>query len=230
MTTKKVREIMTKDVIAVAPKTTIREAAQLMVDHGISGLPVVNDDGRMVGIVTEGDLILRQKPERKVPWWDLSLGPGEELAREYQKAHGTTVAEVMTRAVLSIGPDLPIESAADLLDGHRIRRLPVIEDGRLVGIVSRGDLIKTLAAAPAREGGHLPDLRLVEEMKERLAREPWVSRGIVVHASDGIVSLWGLIETEAEKAALETMARSIEGSRGVENHLVVRSEIPQSYV
>lgn len=226
----KVREIMTKDVIAVAPKTTIRDAAGLMVDHGISGLPVVTDDGRMVGIVTEGDLILRQKPERKVPWWDLSLSPGEELAREYQKLHGMTVAEVMTRAVVWIGPDAPIESAAELLDRHRIRRLPVIEDSRLVGIVSRADLIKALAAAPAREERRFPDRRLVEEMKERLVREPWASHGIAVHASDGVLSLWGLVETEAEKAALETMARSIEGTRGIENHLVVRSEIPHSYV
>ena len=225
----KVREIMTKDVIAVSPKTTIREAARLMVDHGISGLPVVNDDGNTVGILTEGDLILRQKPERKVPWWDLSLGAGEELAREYQKLHGMSVGEVMTRAVVWIGPDLPIESAAELLDRHRIRRLPVIEHGRLVGIVSRADLIKALAAAPPREDAAPSDVRLAGEMRTRLARERWVSGGIAISAREGILSLWGLVETAAEKAALETMARSIDGCRGVESHMVVRSEIPQSY-
>ncbi len=226
----KIREIMTKDVIAVAPKTEIREAARLMVDHGVSGLPVINDEGTLVGILTEGDLILRQKPQQKVPWWDLSLGPGEGLAQEYQKAHGTTAGEVMTRAVVSIGPDLPIEAAAGLMDRHRIRRLPVIEDGHLVGIVSRADLIKALAAAPARAEVASSDVRLEKEMKTRLAHEPWVSGGVAVEAREGILSLWGFVETEAERAALETMARSIEGSRGVENHLVSRSKIPHSYV
>jgi CBS domain-containing protein len=226
----KVEEIMTRKVITVRPEATIHEAAQLMVDHAVNGLPVVDEGGKVVGIVSEGDLILRQRPRERIPWWRLFFGDGEQLARDYQKAHGTTVAEVMTRSVICVDPNLPIESAALILDERRISRLPVVADGRLVGIVSRGDLIKALAKAPAGEGAPLSDSQIVSEMKHRLSEEPWVTnRGIVVHAKDGILSLWGLVATGAEKSAIETMARAIEGAKGIDSHLVVKSEIPYHY-
>ena len=226
----KVEEIMTKDVITVSPKTPIHEAAELMIDHGVSGLPVVDDAGSVVGIVSEGDLILREKPRERTPWWRLFFGDAERLAREYQKAHGMTVGEVMTRSLIAVSPDFPIESAALILDQHRIRRVPVVADGQLLGILSRGDLIKALAKAPARAGGQPSDERLVREMRARLAEEPWVSnRGIVAQAKDGVLSLWGLVLTETEKSAVETMARTIEGSKGIDSHLVVKSEFPYRY-
>ena len=226
----KVEEIMTKDVITVSPKTPIHEAAALMIDHGVSGLPVVDDAGSVVGIVSEGDLILREKPRERMPWWKAFFGDAERLAREYQKAHGMTVGEVMTRSLIAVSPDLPIESVALILDQHRIRRVPVVADGQLLGIVSRGDLIKALAKAPARAGGQPSDERLVREMRARLAEEPWISnRGIVVQTKDGVISLWGLVLTETEKSALETMARTIEGSKGIDSHLVVKSEFPYRY-
>lgn len=225
-----VEEIMTKDVIAVSPKTPVHEAAELMVDHGISGLPVVDDEGDVVGIVSEGDLILREKPGERMPWWRAFFSDAEKLARDYQKAHGTTVAEVMTRSVIKVSPDLPIESVALILDEHKIRRVPVVAGGRLVGIVSRGDLIKALAKAPPRAESQPSDERLVREMRARLAAEPWVStRGIVIEAKGGVLLLWGLVLTEAEKSALETTARAIEGSKGIESHLVVKAEFPYRY-
>ncbi len=226
----KVEEIMTRDVITASPGNSIHEAARLMVDHGVSGLPVVGDDGSVIGIVSEGDLIVRQKPRERLPWWRVFFDTGEKLAREYQKAAGTTVGEIMTRSVITVSPDLPIESVAVVLDQHRIRRVPVVADGRLVGIVSRGDLIKALSTAPAPAGAPPSDTRLIEEMRARLAREPWVSnRGIVIQAKDGVLALWGLVQTAAEKSALETMAHTIEGCKGIENNLVVKSEIPYRY-
>ena len=226
----RVEEIMTKDVITVSPKTPIHEAAELMIDHGVSGLPVVDDAGSVVGIVSEGDLILREKPRERAPWWRLFFGDAERLAREYQKAHGMTVGEVMTRSLIAVSPDFPIESAALILDQHRIRRVPVVADGQLLGILSRGDLIKALAKAPVRAGGQPSDERLVREMRARLAEEPWVSnRGIVVQAKDGELSLWGLVLTETEKSAVETMARTIEGCKGIDSHLVVKSDFPYRY-
>jgi CBS domain-containing protein len=153
-----IEEVMTRDVITVGPTAPIHKAAQLMVEHGVSGLPVVNDDGRLVGIVSEGDLILRQKRRGKRPWWRRFFEDGEQLAREYQKAMGTTVGEVMTRRVVSISPVWGIETAATILQNRRIRRLPVVLDGQIVGIVTRADLIKALITekALATEGGRCP--------------------------------------------------------------------------
>jgi len=145
-----VEEVMTRDVITVSPTTSIHQAARLMVEHGVSGLPVVDDDGRLVGIISEGDLILRQTRREDRPWWRSFFENGEQLAREYQKAVGTTVGEVMTRSVATISPVWGIEMAAAILQNRRIRRLPVVRDGQLVGIVSRADLIKALATEVGR--------------------------------------------------------------------------------
>jgi CBS domain-containing protein len=225
----KVEEIMTRDVITVRADTPIHAAARLMVDHGVSGLPVVDEGGAVVGILSEGDLILRQKPRERLPWWRLFFADGERLAREYQKAAGTTVREVMTRSVVCVDPALPIESAAAIIDQRGIRRLPVVDDGQLVGIVSRGDLIKALAAAPAWAGVSLTDAALEREMKDRLAREPWASRGILIQATGGVLRLSGLVASETEKSALETMARAIEGCKGVESDLAIEAGKPYHY-
>ena len=226
----KVEDIMSKDVITVTPKTSVHGAARLMVDHAISGLPVVDDMGNVVGIVSEGDLILQEKPRQRLPWWRVFFGDAERLAREYQKAHGITVAEVMTRSLITVSPDLSIESVALILDQHRIRRVPVVADSQLVGIVSRGDLIKALSVAPVALAAESSADRLVSEMRARLAQELWISnRGIVVQAKDGVISFWGLVLTETEKSAVETMARSIEGCKGIESHLVVKAEFPYRY-
>lgn len=226
----KVEEIMTRDVITVAPQTPIHEAARLMADHGISGLPVVDEQGKLVGVLSEGDLILRQRARPRVPWWRAFFQEGERLAREYQKATGTTVAEVMTSAVISVSPDLPIEAAALILDQRRIRRVPVLAGGRVVGIVSRGDLVKVLAKAPRPAGGPTSDSQLVSEMRARLEKESWVSHhGIVVDAKNGELLIWGLVASQAEKSAVETMARSVPGVRGIQSRLHVESEAPYSY-
>jgi CBS-domain-containing membrane protein len=227
---KTVAEVMTRDVIAVAPGTTIHRAAELLVDHGISGFPVVNDQGAVVGILSEGDLIVRQRPRPRPSFWHLFFQDGERLAREYQKAVGTTVAEVMTTIVVSIRSDAPLEAAAALLDQHKIRRLPVMDDGRLTGIVSRGDLVKALAAATPVAPGTVSDAQLVKEMKTRMDREAWVSSlALIIEAKDGVLVLWGLAESEAERSALETMARSIPGCRSVDNKAVVRSKLFSRY-
>ena len=226
----KIEEIMTRDVITVAPQTPIHEAARLMVDHGVSGLPVVDEQGKLVGVLSEGDLILRQRARPRVPWWRTFFQDGERLAREYQKAAGTTVAEVMTNAVISVSPDLPIEAAALILDQRRIRRVPVVANGSVVGIVSRGDLVRVLARAPRPAGGPTSDSQLVSEMRSRLEKEPWVSHhGIVVDARNGELVIWGLVASKAEKSAVETMARSVPGVKGVRSQLHVESEAPYSY-
>lgn len=217
-----IEQIMTREVVTVTPATSIQSAAKLMADHGISGLPVVDEHRHLVGIVSEGDLILRQRSWSRRPWWRGFFDDAESLAREYGKVVGTTVGEVMTRAVVSISPVFGVETAASILHARGFRRLPVVHDGTLVGIISRGDLVRALATAVPATAAR-SDTQLVEEMKTRLAAEPWASTaGFVVHAQRGVIFLWGVVPTEAEKAALETMARAIEGCTGVANDLVVR--------
>ena len=223
----KVQDIMTRDVITVGPETPVHDAARLMVDHRVSGLPVVDENGHVVGVVSEGDLIVRRKPREEMPWWRTFFADPGALARQYQKAAGTTVAEVMTRPVISAPSSLPIESAALILDRHRIRRVPIVDDGRLVGIVSRGDLVKAIAMAEPAPASERSDDQLVKEMHERLAQEPWVPKhAIVVHADAGKLVLWGMVGTAAEKSALETMARAVTGVTAVESHLTVGPPIP----
>lgn len=225
----KIKDVMTRRVITVPPDTPIHEAARLMTQHRVSGLPVVDGTGRLVGIISEGDLILRQKPREVGGWWRVFFDDGERLAREYRKAVGTTVGEVMTKAVISVSPDLPLSSAASILDKRHVRRLPVVSNGTLLGIVSRGDLVKALAAAPPA-GMSVPDAQLVTEMRARMAREPWADgHAVVVQAREGRLSLLGFVGTHEEKAALETMARAIDGCRGVDSRLAVRSELPYHY-
>jgi CBS domain-containing protein len=217
---------MTRDVITVKPEASIDSAAQMMVNHGVSGLPVVDDKGNIVGIVTERDLILRQKAPERTPWWKAFFMDAERLARDYQKAHGVTVAEIMSQPVIQVVPDTPVEAAAAILDQLRIGRLPVLAAGQLAGIVSRADLIKALAAAAPAKAVAVSDQELASAMKSRLKREPWVSnRNIAIRADNGIIGMFGLVESDPERSALETMARSIEGCRGVDDQLVVRAKL-----
>lgn len=149
-----VEDVMTRQVITVRPETTIQAAARLMVANRVSGLPVIDESGRVVGMISDGDLILRQRRRKIRPWWRLLFENRERLVREYEKMAGLTVGDVMTRPALMISPVFGIEIAAAILDNRQIRRLPVVRDGQLVGIVSRGDLIKALAASaqpPATE-------------------------------------------------------------------------------
>ena len=220
----KAQDVMTRDTITVAPATSVRDAARLMVDHGVSGLPVVDDRGGLVGIVSEGDLIIRQRPRTRLPWWQMFLDDGERLARDYTKAVGLTCGEVMTREVITVAPETEIEAIATLLDARRIRRVPVVHERRLVGIVSRGDLVKMLAATPAPSPIEAPDADLVREMDARLQAEPWVRRSqIAVHADRGVISIWGMVSSRAEKSAIEAMARSVPGVKDVASHVLVRS-------
>lgn len=224
----RVEDVMSADVITVGPEVFVHKAARLMSDHGVSGLPVVDADGRLIGIVTEGDIILRQAGPRARHWWQRFFADPDALARDYQKAAGTTVGEVMTRAVVSVGPDVGIDTAARILHDRGLRHVPVLRDGRLVGILARGDLVKALAATPVFNVW-APDDELVNAMRKRIKAEPWTSVGIVVEASDGVITLWGPVASEAERSALETMARAIPGCRGVVNRLIAGLGVAYHY-
>ena len=143
----KAQDIMTREVATVRPETSVREIAALMMEKNISGVPVVSDDGAIVGIVSEGDLLHRAEvgTERKHKWWFQIFADSDAAAREYAKAHGLSARDVMSRYVISVRDDADLRDVADILDSHRIKRVPVLHDGRLVGIISRRDLVRALS-------------------------------------------------------------------------------------
>jgi CBS domain-containing protein len=224
----KVQDVMTADVITVGPEVLVHKAARLMGDHGVSGLPVLDAGGRVIGIVTEGDLILRQAAPRPRHWWQRFFADPEALAHEYQKAAGTTVGEIMTRAVVSVSPTLGVDAAARILYDRGLRRVPVVRDEQLVGILTRGDLVKALAAMPVFVVSASDD-ELVRTMRERMKAEPWTPVGIFVEASDGVIKLSGVTASETERSALETMARAIPGCRAVDNRLLAGVGLAYTY-
>src|SRR5579875_1066813 len=143
----KASDVMTRDVVTISRGTRVREAIRLMLEHRISGLPVVTPTGRVEGILTEGDLLRRSEiatERRHWPWLEFLLGPGRP-ASEYVRTHGRVCDELMSRDVISVTPDAALSDIVELMERHRIKRLPVIENDRLVGIVSRPDLLAALA-------------------------------------------------------------------------------------
>ncbi len=222
----KVREFMNREVVTLRPEDSIQEGARLLTKNCTTALPVVNGDGSIVGMLTEDDLLIRLK-NRRLSWWRTVFTDGAELACEYQKAVGAKVRDVMRPAPAPVDPEASIESAAERLEQGGAGVLPILADGRLVGTVSCGNLVKAVADTPDQTEASRTDDELVAEMKARLAQEAWVSnRSIRIAAKNGVVTLFGMIETEEEKTALGVMAQTIPGCKGVENNLFPKSLLP----
>lgn len=218
------QEIMTRSVATVRRDSSLQDAVTAMLDHGLSGLPVVDDGGRPVGMLSEGDLLRRSElgTERKRPRWLAFLASPGRLAEEYTHTHGRLVADVMTDKVYSVAPDTPLQEVVQLMERHRIKRVPVLENGLLVGIISRANLLRALAlAAPALPAGNRSD----EEIRQRLARElastAWAPRYMVDHVvQNGVVHLYGTILDEREREAICVAARNTPGVKEVHDHMV----------
>ena len=217
-------DVMTHNILSVRPDATIAEAIRLMLDNRISGLPVIDEAGRLVGILTEGDLLRRGETatERHRPrWLEILMGPGR-LAEEYVRTHGRRIAEVMTRNPVSVTPDTPLKEIVELMERHRIKRVPVLDGDAPVGILSRADLLRglagALAAAPAVATS---DEEIRERILAELARAAWVPRdGIAITVENGVVDLNGVILEEKERDALRVAAENVPGVTAVEDHLV----------
>lgn len=219
------RDLMTTAVVTVSPETLVREIARLLLGHRISAVPVVDTDNRILGIVSEGDLMRRAEmgTEWHRSWWLSLTADVDELAREYVKSHGRRADDVMTREVVTVAEDTPAGEIASLLESRRIKRVPVVRDGRLVGIVSRADLLRGLAAHPPEPEGHssTDDRAIREQLLRELRASRWASPASVnVVVKDGAVHLWGLVRTEEERQALRVAASNVPGVRAVEDHLV----------
>jgi CBS domain-containing protein len=217
-----VESIMTTPVISVEPSASIAAAARLMLGQRISGLPVVGSDGTLVGMVSEGDFLRRGElgTERKRSWWlEFLVGPGK-VADEYVHAHGRKVAEVMATNVVTIGRDATLDDVVETMSRRRIKRLPVVENGKLVGIVSRSDLLRAMAdALPAADPAGVDDERIRSDIVRELAKQSWGGRMIHVHVDHGAVELSGAIFDERERQAAHVVAENVSGVKSISDQL-----------
>jgi CBS domain-containing protein len=208
-------DVMVRDVVTVHPDTDVAEAIKLLAEHDVSALPVVGADGRLAGMLSEADLIHRVEigTQTRRPWWLESLTGAGTLAAEFAKSHGKKVGEVMTAGVVAVGEQTPLAEIAALFERKRIKRVPVVRDGKLVGIVSRSNLIQALASAIGQGEEHgEPDRRIREELLSRLAEQEWTDFGDRnVTVSGGVVHPWGLVGSAAEHTALLALAESVPG-------------------
>jgi CBS domain-containing protein len=223
----KAADIMVTDVITVKPDSQVQDVAGLMLANRISALPVVDDAGALVGIVSEGDLLRRNEAGtgHDRAWWLKLLMSRENLAAEYVKEHARKVADVMTRSVVSADPDTSVADIASLLERHRIKRVPIVRNGKVVGIVSRANLVQALATFRKKviAPQSVADAELREKVVARLNSEPWVRPNLVnVTVTDGTVDLWGIVESSVEKQALRVAVEVTPGVKAVNDNVMVR--------
>lgn len=215
-------DVMTTTIISVKPETPIRDAAKVLADHRISGVPVVDAKGSMVGVISEGDLIRRTEldtDERRRSWW-LDLFSSDRNAEDYIKSHARTVQDVMTADVISVDDETPLSEVAHIMEAHRIKRVPVIRDGRLVGIVSRANLVQALASIPEQPTPEVAssDREIRARLMGEIAGQPWAFAGRNVVVSDGVVHLWGIFRSLEAVRAVRVAAEAIPGVKRVEDH------------
>jgi CBS domain-containing protein len=220
----KAQDVMTSPPITVRPDTPVTEIAVLLIERRISGVPVVDESGRIIGIVSEGDLLRRCEigtDRQRSQWLELLVDRGAQAA-DFTKAHGLLARDVMTRDVVSVGPDEDLAEIATLLERRRIKRVPVVRDGVPVGIVSRANILHGVVAGRRGEGAATgtSDAAIRAKIEERLKDEPWadLSRLNIVVA-DGVVHLWGLVGSEEQRRALKIAAETVSGVREVVDHL-----------
>lgn len=210
-------EIMTREVVTVRPETPVAELARLFAERGISGAPVVDAEGNLRGIVTESDLMRRVAvgAERPGLFAGLLADPAER-ARDYARTHGRTAQDVMTTDPLTLGPDVPVDRVAKLLEERDIRRVPIVAAGRLLGVVSRADLLKAVLAAAPDTPAAADDASIRRELSRRLREQPWADRHFL-HAAvkDGHVHFTGFARSEAMAQGLRALAEGVPGVRGV---------------
>lgn len=220
-----VRDVMVAPVITVTPSTTVKEVAELFLEKRISAAPVVESQQRLVGIVSEGDLLHRVEAgtERHRSWWLKGFIGDDTLAAEYVKSHGLKVSDVMTRRVVTATPETPLHEVAALLEKNAIKRVPILENGKLVGIVSRANLIQAVATARKLLDIPLSDTTIRERLLSHLKRQPWAHTALLnVTVNGGVVDLWGVAESAAQRKAIKVAAESTLGVNAVNDNLVIR--------
>ena len=219
-------DIMTQPVISVCSEATIAEAARLMLQHQISGLPVTDARDAVIGVVTEADLLCRAElgtEHRRPRWIEFLIGPGR-LASDYIGAHARKVSEVMTGTVVSVAPQDALPDVVDVMEKRHIKRVPVVDQGRLVGIVSRANLVRALVHRLAEAAASKPsptDEGIRDQVRAVIDREPWGPRfSVDVTVTDGVVQLDGAVTDDRERTALRVAAENVPGVKAIRDHLV----------
>jgi CBS domain-containing protein len=215
-------DIMSINVVTVSPDTHVRDVARKLLDRGVSAVPVVDDQGHILGIISEGDLMRRRESgtERHPSWWLRLVQNPSDTAADYVKTHGHHAKDVMTRNVITVTESTPANEIAEILEKNRIKRVPVMHQGKVVGIVSRANLLHGLIAQKPPKLARRTTTGLRNAVLKEL-RETGVHLMIDVVVSEGVVHLWGVVETEAAKNALQVAAESTEGVESVVNHIGV---------
>jgi CBS domain-containing protein len=217
----KAADVMVRAVVTASPDTTVEGLARLMINLRISGVPVLDKDGRLVGIVSEGDLLRRVETgtEGHPPRWSAPFSSNSGLAAEYVKSHAKRVDDIMTRGVFSVDETATLGDIADLMEAKKVKRVPVLRDDKIVGIVSRADLLKVLASGGVQTADEEQDRAIRRQLLAELQEQKWAdaseSRVVV---TDGIVHLWGIVRSEDERRALRVAAENTPGVRAVEDH------------
>jgi len=221
----KARDVMVSPVITVRPSASVREVAQIFLERRISAVPVVDEHGKLVGIISEGDLMHRAEAgtERKRSWWLQGFTGDETLAAEYVKAHARKVADVMTRHVIYASPDTPLHEIANMLESNSIKRVPIVKNSQVVGIVSRANLIQAVASARKELDIPISDAVIRDKLLANLQGEHWAHTGLLnITVNGGVVDLWGITESDVERKAIRVAAESIPGVCAVHDNLIKR--------
>jgi CBS domain-containing protein len=222
----KAEDVMTRNVHSVSPDLPVDEVAKFMLARKISAVPVLDGSGHLIGMISEGDLMRRAElgTEKERSWW-LRLFVGTDYqAHEFVKSHGRKARDIMTRKVVTANADTPIAEIVSLLEENRIKRVPVVRDGRVIGIVSRANLLRAFASNKMAKAATLADSDrdIQARLLVALEKQPWWhKRACNVVVSDGIVHLWGSTESAEEREAIRVTAENTSGVRGVKNHLNV---------
>ena len=221
------QDIMTRDVVTVEPSTPVHQIATLMTGRRISGMPVVSASGAVVGIVSESDLMHRIETgtQRESKWWLSLFSDPDQMARDYAKTRGLKAEDVMSRNVVSVEFDTPLRKVAEMLDSNRVKRLPVMQGDRLVGLITRSDLVKALLAstsATAEPGAAVSDAAIHTEITKRMNEVTWLDRMFInTVVNDGVVKFHGFIGSNDQRRALHVLAEEVPGVRAVQDELVL---------
>ena len=224
----KAADVMVSTVITVPPEASVQDVANVLMTNRISAVPVVTAGGDLVGIISEGDLIRRVETDtdHRRSWWiELLLGRGP-LAAEYVKSHSRKVSDLMSRDVITARPETPLRDVAGLLEKNGIKRVPIVADGKLVGIVSRANLVQALAVQkkPVEAQPPADDLAIREAVMARLDGKLWTKFAPVnVIVRNGIVDIWGIVDTETVRQAIRVAVEETPGVRGINDNLSVQS-------